>query len=362
MTIFFKVRTEINTQSNSNRSVSNLSNKHSLINRISFYRSINRYIKSQVKNDPYNCFKFDNDFIEIGNDDNKKNRIILDKKIGNISKYGVVFLSHFKHANGKISIFTTKIVDSSKNYNNIEANVLQRLTELNVKQKICPNFPICYGVLRCNNPFKETNKLPLNHLYYKKLLFSFNELADNDLATLVNSRNFTSKIILNALTQIFMAIMYFNKYIQAFHRDSHAGNFLYHKIKPGGYFHYNINGTDYYIENIGYLWVIWDFGLVVPFKKINYPTSEEFIYNKKLPINYDYISILLKGFIRIDINNIKYIYTAITNKYEKIYDIENMPILVDDILSLLVKYTNGNFLTSLPSSDCKIINRIPYKY
>ena len=44
------------------------------------------------------------------------------------------------------------------------------------------------------------------------------------------------------------------------HNDTHYGNFLYIKIKEGGCFHYKINDDDYYIENIGYIWMIWDFG------------------------------------------------------------------------------------------------------
>ena len=55
--------------------------------------------------------------------------------------------------------------------------------------------------------------------------------------------------------------MFFNKYSQSFHRDGHSGNFLYHKIEPGGCFRYVINGIDYYIENMGYLWISWDFGI-----------------------------------------------------------------------------------------------------
>ncbi len=46
--------------------------------------------------------------------------------------------------------------------------------------------------------------------------------------------------------------MFFYQETKYFHYDSHWGNFLYHKIKPGGYFHYNIFGNDYYIENYGF--------------------------------------------------------------------------------------------------------------
>jgi phosphatidate cytidylyltransferase len=73
--------------------------------------------------------------------------------------------------------------------------------------------------------------------------------------------------------------MFFSNYTNLIHNDCHTGNFLFHKIKPGGYFHYNIFGIDYYLENLGYLWVIWDFGLT------------EF-YNLK-PINTDYLRIII---------------------------------------------------------------------
>jgi len=354
MTIFFKVKTD------SSSSSSKSSNK-TLEKRISYFKSVNQHIQSLHKHDPYNCFKFNNDIIAIGND-NDKNHIILDKKIGTKSAYGSVFISHFRQPNGKILTFTTKVVDSSKNYNNIEANVLEFLTELNVKYKICPNFPICYGVLRCNNFFQEQDKIKLNDkLNYKKLLFTFNELADNDLFHLFDTKQYTSKIVLNALSQIFMSIMFFHKHIQAYHTDCHAGNFLYHKIKPGGYFHYKINGNDYYIENIGYLWVIWDFGLIVPFKKIKYPIEEDFIYNKKYPINYDYLYILKKGLNHFNVINTRYIYNSLI-KYTHVYDLTKMPQLVEEVLALLVKYSDGCFLTSLPSRNSKIINRVAYQY
>jgi hypothetical protein len=61
--------------------------------------------------------------------------------------------------------------------------------------------------------------------------------------------------------------MFFYQETKYFHYDAHWGNFLYHKIKPGGYFHYNIFGNDYYIENYGFLWVIWDYGEAIEFKK-----------------------------------------------------------------------------------------------
>ena len=64
----------------------------------------------------------------------------------------------------------------------------------------------------------------------------------------------------NAITQIFFSISNFSHYTGFIHKDAHWGNFLYHKIEPGGYFYYKVNGIDVYLENIGFIWVIWDYG------------------------------------------------------------------------------------------------------
>jgi hypothetical protein len=94
-----------------------------------------------------------------------------------------------------------------------------------------------------------------------------NELANGDAEMFVYQNYNNAKKINNAITQILISIYSFHceGYL---HNDSHWGNFLYHKIKPGGYIKYIINGKELYLENIGYLWVIWDFGnLVTHFDK-----------------------------------------------------------------------------------------------
>ena len=94
------------------------------------------------------------------------------------------------------------------------------------------------------------------------------------------------------------------------HNDCHAGNFLYHKIKPGGCFHYKINGVDFYIKNLGYLWVIWDFGIVT-----------------KLYRHTDYIS----DYIRVNTVTRKNNLARDTEGYRKLYEIPSWGILDDAI-------------------------------
>ena len=359
----FNVKTKSDfTSSISNISTIKSSKKFNLNNRITYYKIINKYIKNQNKFDPEKCFKFGKNITKIGSN------IIIDKKIGTESNYGIVFLTYYNDKNGKKIVFATKIIDSSKKYNIIESNILKYLTKLNIKYKLCPHFPITYAILNCNNTSVIKNKNMFKHLYNKKLMFIFNELAHDNLYNLMYFKIIDAKILYNALAQIFMAIMFFNKYTNAFHFDGHCGNYLYHKITPGGYFHYHINGEDYYIENIGYLWIIWDFGLIVPFNRNNYSKSLAFIYDLKLPINYDYIKILhcftSKHFRKIYRSNI---YTSfkiindILSTFNNTFDTNKMPILVSHVLIIMKKYLHNHFLCSIPS-NAKVINKIPFRY
>jgi len=78
------------------------------------------------------------------------------------------------------------------------------------------------------------------------------------------------------------------------HSDSHDGNFLYKKIHPGGYFHYKINEKNYYIPNLGYIWVIWDFGVCGPIVR-HYDYIED--YNLiNLYLRYDNPKMITKSF------------------------------------------------------------------
>lgn len=331
--------------------------------RIKYYKFISSYINQQKKDDPNNCLTYVNSNYYIGNN------IILDKKIGSKSAYGVVFLSHFKTANKKKIIFASKIIDASKKYNIIEARILTYLTKLNTYRYICPHFPFTYGILKCNyNKFDPNIKYLLQKLYNKpKLLFIFSELANDNLHNLMKNPQITPNILYNALTQIFISIMFFNKYLQAFHSDGHSGNFLYHKIKPGGYFHYKLNNQDYYVENLGYLWVIWDFGQVISFKEQSFPSSEDFIYKKKLSIDFDY-SKILSSFIKYNnrTNKMPNLNIIQDNIYKFTYDINKMPILINIIIKLLLKYTNNSLLDTLPISNSsttkkyKILNKKPF--
>ena len=83
------------------------------------------------------------------------------------------------------------------------------------------------------------------------------------------------------IAQIYIAILSFH-YLEYFHTDTHYKNFLFHKITPGGYIQYKIFGKTIYLENLGILWVIWDFGLAE--KKTAYHSDTEYLEDYKKPL------------------------------------------------------------------------------
>lgn len=339
---------------------SSSNNTFTLNYRIRFYKLISNYISQQLHKDPNNCISVKSDLIKIGTN------IILDKQIGSKSKWGLIFLSHFISTSySKKLYFATKIINSSLDNNILEYNILKLLTILNVEKQICPHFPICYGALKCDDfsRNKIDDRINLGKLRNKKLIFIFSELANNNLKNLLKYSN-DHKILLNAVVQIMISIMFFNKYAKSYHMDGHSGNFLYHEIKPGGYFHYVINGVDYYIENLGYLWVIWDFGLIVPFSFIRNTSSSDNIgiYHNDISINYDYIktlsSIKKRNKNSYSIPNIDNIIRNI-RIYDFTFDLDKMPDLINKVLQSLQKYSDNSLLTSV-SSKSKIINKKPF--
>jgi hypothetical protein len=132
------------------------------------------------------------------------------------------------------------------------------------------------------------------------ILMIMSELADGSLFDFykkeLNNDYKNKKIILNAFGQIYISLIFYHKIMNAFHGDSHSGNFLFRRIKKGGYYHYNIFGKDYYIENLGYVWEIWDFGIALGFsdsEEVNKNRLEIikeplFSFEHKIPKNVGY--------------------------------------------------------------------------
>ena len=344
-----------------------------IIDRVNYFTIMKKYLLS---------IKEENNCLRLYNIDAKTNRpiyrignkIILDKQIGTKSVYGVVFLSHFKSnikygtRFDKLNKFAVKITDQSKD-NHKEIKILETLTKAVIELK-CPHFPISYGSLRCNNLRAKSNNPDdysivkdkhKNKLYFpeiinknKSILIQLNELASGDLHSLLLQP--VKSDFLNIITQVYLSMMFFYYYTNSYHNDTHFGNFLYHKIKPGGYFHYNIYGKDYYLENIGYLWVVWDFGFATHFtkkKKIGNTILNTFIncdYDKIINvINYykKYLSTNEYNIIKLLDNEIKLYYISDNTKLQE---------LNQKLLNVFI-YNIPSFTNIKPS---QVINKTPY--
>jgi hypothetical protein len=175
------------------------------------------------------------------------------KRIGTASIHAAIYLGKGINT-GELFRFASKIMPLQR-FNLLEINILKALTKI-VIAKENPHFPIMYYNYICRKP-EYNNDLPA--LINEKMYYvNFNELANGDVNTFIHEHHKNDNLIRNALAQIFISIYSFHCF-GYFHNDTHWGNFLYHRIKPGGYVKYVINGKELYIENLGYLWIIWDF-------------------------------------------------------------------------------------------------------
>jgi hypothetical protein len=356
-----------------------------IIDRINFFLIIRKYITSINKKHKNICmrlYKYDKTtnlpIYRLGN------HIILDKQIGSKSAYGIVFLAHYeKDINNqnnlnKLNKFAIKVINYSIN-NEIEYNVLIELTKQVILFK-CPHFPITYGLIKCDNKnirskyeISILNKIKETEINKTKnypdlinnnvsLYYQINELASGDFNKYRFYYRDNYEYLLNSIAQIFISIMFFHKYINAFHNDAHGGNFLYHKIKPIGYFHYNIYGKDYYLKNIGYLWVIWDFGLIQPFSNSKLINNDKFgQYKTTINICTDYIKPIAKflanpkKFNPTIIKFLTYI-IKILNKYSNTSNIISLSKLNKELLKVMCDNIS-TFTTIKPDN---IINKKPY--
>lgn len=130
--------------------------------------------------------------------------------------------------------------------------IFQTLTNQLVFQNICPNFSL--------NWYWEINAKGTN---------IYNEYANlSDFHTWAMQLH-SEEEWSNALFQILYAIIAMKRYFNILHTDLHTGNILVNKVNPGGYWVYRIDGHNYYVANLGYVFLIHDFGFAWIPKKTN---------------------------------------------------------------------------------------------
>ena len=270
----------------------------------------------------------------------------------------------------KIINYVIKLVVLRKNENLHEIRILEFLTKYALDYEF-PHFPLTYDILSCNRT--NINKLLENDI--EDIDYDISQKIENnngDLIFIINEyatggdlRNYYKKIIknyeyekvknkfMNAISQILISLMFYHKIVNSSHGDLHQYNILNHLTIPGGYFHYKLYDKDYYIENIGYIWVIWDFGFSVPFDNsydINKKREKElrthifnYLKNKKETVNLDY-------YLGTKMDNYDYLYDEnnkrhIIKRDNILFDLKFFCNINDNysIYKSFIKYGKSNF-------------------
>lgn len=199
-------------------------------------------------------------------DDN--NLLLLVKQIGTQSVNGIIFkvVGNIEHNFEKSIIISCKII-AKKDDHKKEIEILNLLT-LQVLNKINIHFPISYFTFFCNSKHGESTHYPElieNNKYYMNL----NEIAEGDVSDLLEN-TLGEKSYNNLIAQIIVAIYSFHK-LGYTHNDAHTGNFLYHILsRPNNSFAYNIFSRNYYINNVEFLIVLWDFATAQEYYEPDY--------------------------------------------------------------------------------------------
>jgi hypothetical protein len=241
-----------------------MSNKN-ILNRFKIYNKLNKLISKNINDGSDKCLihsQNKEDYLYSYN-----NNLFIIKQIGNRSSDASIYLTLLK-TKSYIYYFITKIqlfLDFK------EMLFLKKVSDYAVKYKNI-HLPLFYNYLKCDKFNKFDLLLPKNININKKLnnynykneyrtsYYSiFAELADGDIYKYLENTNITQKKLYNIISQCFMAIISIHNN-GIYHRDTHTGNFLYHNIEPNGCIKYKYKDLIFYIENIGYNWVIWDFG------------------------------------------------------------------------------------------------------
>lgn len=208
---------------------------------------------------------------------------LFDKNILSSGVEGKVYKSLFKHPHYGQMIIVIKTVDlisikkskqisakelsanpkelykmfkSDKDYNkhSLTELIAQTLTNQLIFQKVCPHFSINY--------YWEFNSKT-------KTICSFNEYANAESFNSWAKKSYSNSIWFNALFQIMYGLISLKRYYNMLHTDFHTNNILVHKVKPGGFWKYTLNDVDYYLPNLGFVFLLHDFGFAwIPTKKL----------------------------------------------------------------------------------------------
>lgn len=198
-----------------------------------------------------------------------------------------------------------------------------------IDKKICINYPILvtykYLNRHCNhcdkllynkiNKYTDINKHIKKYcelqLMSKRLLLIFKEYIPYSLLEIFHTKQ-SDEFWIIFLFQILYTLYINNTKLDLINYDIHINNIYYKKVKPGGFTYYKIKKQVYKIPNIGYIFIIIDYGNCLT-PKFNLSSKELEYYKLLNEYHYDVKSFIynfnnqyiLKNLILLHYNKIK---------------------------------------------------------
>lgn len=234
------------------------------------------------------------------------------------------------------------LFETKKVINNIDLKLFKKVSKAVLADK-CPHFPIL---------FKNVDLLILT------------ELTDGNLEDFLKDMRLNKEAFyLNALSQIYLSLMFFYQETNHFITLPKYKNFVYRKIEKGGYYHYRIFGQNYYLENLGYLWMIRDYETSISFEKSQ--DKQMIINNDFVKISEGFLPYYLKGWIKnnnfhMSNDGLKKIFSLykFNKKFNEYYTNKGMNNYLKNLMKKMLD--NGLILKRIFSKSL-IINSIPYE-
>lgn len=205
------------------------------------------------------------------NNDDIFGQIDIVEKFGTPSAYGEAWIGKLRNKEKTVvaikKVVLEKLDKSGEIYSKTQfmsgdsawtEMVIYKLCTLLVFVKVAPNLPITFRYYNCPNC-----RLTINPQKNQQCVISINEMGEGDLKMFIEKKSniWTYDLVENCIFQIIAGLYALKKFFNLEHNDLHWGNVLVHVVKPGGYWEYTIDGNVYNVPNLGYIFVLWDFGM-----------------------------------------------------------------------------------------------------
>lgn len=234
--------------------------------------TIKERIKKNLFYDAYKVFIKD-DKNNFNRYNNVLDNTVVYKKIGNESKYGEVYRGKISSGNNNTLISIKKIPLQMEDMEIFLQNQHYDRALIFNKKTIWREIfllRVCTKLVK----LKKSIHLPLHYFFvYSSLnnwnrvvskngpyIYCFNELALGDLKSWsIQNRSYHEWI--SCFLQIFFGLYCLQYYCGFLHNDLHWGNILFYEVPKGGCWVYKIHDKEFFIQNEGFLFVLWDFGM-----------------------------------------------------------------------------------------------------